>query len=75
MATTTWRILLLMAVFESLAVSGMLYFAHGLPLNEKYIEPAMVKHENWAYVAGFAYYALAAFLPTIFIHFLLLHDK
>jgi len=72
--TTVW-VLLLAAVLESIAVSGMIYFAHGLPLNEKYIEPAMMQHKKWAYAAGFGYYAFAAFLPTILIHFLLLHDK
>jgi hypothetical protein len=52
-------------VVLSLILSATLFAAHAFPLNEKVIEPAMVRNKGaWGpYVAGYFYYALWLFFP------------
>jgi hypothetical protein len=56
---------LLSIVLISFVCSAMVFAAHAFPLNEKVIEPAMIKYKgSWGpYIAGFFYYAVALFLP------------
>ena len=50
-------------IIEALLCSATLFAAHALPINGKVIEPAMVAKKQWAYPAGFLFYALALMLP------------
>ncbi len=42
--------------FEALACTVVLFLAHDFFINDKMIEPAMVKGKSWSYPAGFVYY-------------------
>ena len=52
---------------ETLFVTSAVFVAHFTVINRKYIEPAMMREQPLAYVAGFGYYA--AFIAVVLVVF------
>jgi len=48
----------------------MLFVSHEFFLNSRIIEPAMARHKDWAYPAGFVYYFVFIYATLAAFHLL-----
>ena len=59
-------------VVEAVLCSAMLFVAHSLSINSKYIEKRMARGDRIAFVAGLFYYAAFMIIPIYLCHKILL---
>lgn len=59
-------------IVEAILCSAMLFIAHGLSINSKYIEKRMARGDRIAFVAGLFYYAAFMIVPIYLCHRLIL---
>lgn len=58
----------LVILVEAVACAAMLFIAHGLAINVKFLEPRMAKGDRAIFVVALLYYALFLMIPIALSH-------